>query len=176
MDKSSYEKILIATDGSENANKAAESGIEIARLSKAKVYALHVIKTDSKDPFQNPAGMDWEEAMKPNTVEDITDKQWLEIARVTDVRLRKEHDMDLTRKGEEAIAYVEGMGSDNGIEVEPVLLRGHPAQQIIDFAEKNDMDLVVVGTLGKTADKRFLLGSVAEKVVRNCGVQVLIVR
>ncbi|MDK2891780.1 universal stress protein [Methanohalophilus sp.] len=176
MYKSSYEKILIATDGSKNANKAAESGIEIARLSKAKVYALYVLKTDSKDFCQNPAVVDWIEAMKPKTIEDLTDKQWLEIARITDARLKKEHEMNLIRQGEEAIAYVERLGNENGVNVESVLLKGQPAQQIIDFAEKNDVDLVVLGTLGKTADNRFLLGSVAEKVVRNCGVQVLVVR
>ncbi len=176
MDKSSYEKILIATDGSKNANNAAKSGIEIARLSKAKVYALHVIKADSKDIFQNPASTDWQEAMKPKAAGDLTNEQWLEIAKVTDVRLRKEAEESLTHKGEEAIAYVERLGNDNGVDVEPVLLRGYPAQHIIDFVEKNGVDLVVIGTLGKTADERFLLGSVTEKVVRNCGVQVLVVR
>lgn len=57
-----------------------------------------------------------------------------------------------------------------------VLLIGRPAEEIIDYAEKNDIDLIVMGTLGLTGVKRFLIGSVAENVVRHSKVPVLVVR
>jgi nucleotide-binding universal stress UspA family protein len=51
--------------------------------------------------------------------------------------------------------------------VEFITLEGNPAERILNFAEKQDIDMIVVGSLGKTATERFLLGSVSERVVRN---------
>ena len=48
--------------------------------------------------------------------------------------------------------------------------------RLSDFAENNNADLIVMGTLGKTGLDRFLMGSVAEKVVRGSKVPVLVVR
>lgn len=55
------------------------------------------------------------------------------------------------------------------------LLRGGPADQILSFVEANAVDLVVLGTHGRKGPSRWLLGSVAEKVVRSCRVEVLTV-
>ncbi|MDO9098890.1 MAG: universal stress protein, partial [Candidatus Methanoperedens sp.] len=63
-----------------------------------------------------------------------------------------------------------------GLEVERNTVEGHPAEEIIKYAEKNSISLIVMGTLGKSGLDRFLLGSVAEKVVRNSKIPVLIVR
>lgn len=57
-----------------------------------------------------------------------------------------------------------------------VLLKGSPAHQIVTFVEENAVDLVVVGTHGRSGPSRWLLGSVAEKVVRSCSTAVLTVR
>lgn len=69
-------------------------------------------------------------------------------------------------EGEEAIAYVENAGRAANVEIEPIILEGNPVNEIVDFAEKNDIDLIVLGTYGKTGIQRFLIGSVAENVVR----------
>jgi nucleotide-binding universal stress UspA family protein len=55
-------------------------------------------------------------------------------------------------------------------------LEGNPADEIVNFAEKNDIELIVIGTLGMSGVQRFLLGSVAENVVRHPKVPVLVVR
>jgi nucleotide-binding universal stress UspA family protein len=57
-----------------------------------------------------------------------------------------------------------------------VVLEGNPSHEIIEFADNNNIDLIIMGTLGKTGFDRFLLGSVAEKVTRNSKVPVLVVR
>ena len=57
-----------------------------------------------------------------------------------------------------------------------VILQGVPPEEIIGFSEKNDIDLIVMGTHGRTGIKGFLLGSVAEKVVRHATKSVLVVR
>ncbi|MDW5549383.1 universal stress protein [Methanosarcina sp.] len=82
----------------------------------------------------------------------------------------------LREEGEKAISVVKEHGDASGVEVREVRLEGHPSNEIINFAENNDIDLIVVGTLGKSGLDRFLLGSVAEKVVRGSKVPVLVVR
>ena len=57
-----------------------------------------------------------------------------------------------------------------------VLLKGRPAEQVVAFVAEHTVDLVVVGTHGRNGPSRWLLGSVAEKIVRSCSAAVLIVR
>ena len=62
-----------------------------------------------------------------------------------------------------------------GVEATGVILEGHPPEQITAYAQENAMDLIVMGTLGRTGIDRFLIGSVAENVVRHSKVKVLVV-
>ncbi|AKB18050.1 MULTISPECIES: universal stress protein [unclassified Methanosarcina] len=78
--------------------------------------------------------------------------------------------------GEKAVSEVKEIGEEAGVEVRTVLLDGYPSDEIINFAEYNNVDLIVMGTLGKTGLGKFLLGSVAEKVVRGSKVPVVVVR
>ncbi len=82
----------------------------------------------------------------------------------------------LKQEGDEATKYVADKAEDEGLTVERLTVEGHPAEEIIKFAEKNSIDLIVMGTLGKSGLDRFLLGSVAEKVVRTSKIPVLVVR
>jgi nucleotide-binding universal stress UspA family protein len=79
-------------------------------------------------------------------------------------------------EGERATAFVEEAAKAANVEVESVLLEGNPADEIIEFAEQNGVEIIVMGTLGKTGLERFLLGSVAENVVRHSKIPVLVVR
>ena len=82
----------------------------------------------------------------------------------------------LRKEGGKAVFEVKELGEASGVEVREVLLEGHPSNEIINFAENNNADLIVMGTLGKTGLDRFLMGSVAEKVIRGSKVPVLVVR
>ena len=62
------------------------------------------------------------------------------------------------------------------MEVETRVLKGHPAEKIISFAEDNNIDMIIVGSLGKGGYERVVLGSVSEKIVRHSKVPVLVVR
>lgn len=145
MGRGLYKKVLIATDGSENGAQAINAGMEIARLSNGKAYALHVIDTSVY-----PSGKG--------------DPKWF--------RLIEEQ---FKTFGLEITVTVEEAAKAAGVEVEFVTLEGHPAEKILDFAEKQNVDMIVVGSLGKTDVESFLLGSVSEKVVRNAKVPVLVV-
>jgi nucleotide-binding universal stress UspA family protein len=139
-----YQSVVIATDGSDNTQRAISYGIEIAKLSRATVYALHVVDTSSFS------------------------QSWTAGREAMYEILRKD--------GQKATSKIKEYGEASGVEVIEVLLEGHPSNEIIDFAENNNIDLIVMGTLGKTGLDRFLMGSVAEKVVRNSKVPVLVVR
>ncbi|OEU44000.1 universal stress protein [Methanosarcina sp. Ant1] len=146
MEKSFFKKILVATDGSESAVNAVSHGINIAKATGAEVHVLYVIST--------------EYAVTTRTVRGWTD----------------EFEESLAKRGAVAIDYVKGLGKEAGIKVEPVFLRGTPAEEILDYAEDNDIDLIMMGTHGLTGVKRFLIGSVAEKVLRHSKIPVMIIR
>ncbi|KKG15184.1 universal stress protein [Methanosarcina sp. 2.H.T.1A.6] len=78
--------------------------------------------------------------------------------------------------GEKVVSKIKQIGEDSGVEVREVLLDGCPSDEIIYFAENNNVDLIVMGTLGKTGLEKFLMGSVAEKVVRGSKVPVMVIR
>ncbi len=82
----------------------------------------------------------------------------------------------LKQEGDEATKHVAERAQAEGLEVDRFTVEGHPADEIIKFAEKNSINLIVMGTLGKSGLDRFLLGSVAEKVVRTSRIPVLVVR
>lgn len=149
MDKTEgnlFKKILVATDGSENAVKAASYGVNIAKATGADVYALYVISAEHAVTTRTVMG--WSEAFEEQ----------------------------LANKGEAAIDHVEKLGEEAGVKVEPVFLKGIPAEKILEYAEESNIDLIVMGTHGLTGVKRFLIGSVAENVVRHSKVPVMIIR
>jgi len=141
-----FTKILIANDGSENARRAVSHGIDVARISGAEVYAVHVVSDEHAKLSGKVLG--WAEPFEEY----------------------------LTDRGELATAYVEKAGKEAKVKVEPVLLKGSPAEEILDYADKNGIDLIVMGTQGLTGIKRFLIGSVAENVIRHSKVPVVVVR
>lgn len=82
----------------------------------------------------------------------------------------------LKKEGLQAVGSIKGAGEMEGVNVESVLLEGHPADELTRYAEENEMDIIVMGTLGRTGINRLLLGSVAENVVRHSKVPVMVIR
>jgi len=66
--------------------------------------------------------------------------------------------------------------SNPGIPVHHVFLEGDPATELVRFAADAGMDLIVMGTHGRTGVERILMGSVAEKVMRDAPCSVLVVK
>lgn len=87
-------------------------------------------------------------------------------------RVREDLRSALRESGEEALADIEDRADD----VTTVIREGSPAQEICDYAEEVDADLVATGTRGRHGEHAFLLGSVAEAVVRRSPAPVLTAR
>lgn len=147
-----FERILIATDGSKHSEEAAKTGIEMARLYGSAVTALYVVDIGKE---YAPLG-------------DLTTK----VADSLIAGIRS----NLQNEGNEATRKVEEMAEQAGIAVQRKITEGYPAEDIIRIAKEGDMNLIVMGGIGATGLDRFLLGSVADKVVRTSKVPVLVVR
>ncbi|MEI8004536.1 MAG: universal stress protein, partial [Methanothrix sp.] len=83
---------------------------------------------------------------------------------------------NLHSQGDQAIKRVEEMAEVAGIAVSSKITEGYPAEDIIRIAKEGDMSLIVMGGIGATGLERFLLGSVADKVVHSSKIPVLVVR
>ena len=146
-----YNKILLPTDGSKFAEKAAEHAIWIASKSGAEIIVLNVIQTSSLVGL--PA-------------EDL-------IVRIKEM-LKEEGRRSLERISEMVTEEEKELKIED-IKVTLKTEEGSPAEAILKTVEKEDVDLVVMGTSGKHGLDRFLLGSVTEKVVRSAKCPVLAV-
>jgi nucleotide-binding universal stress UspA family protein len=131
-------RILVATDGSERARKAIDFACDIASRNNATVYLVHVVLLGY---LTSQVG--WPYA--PGEVGSFMD--WM----------RKE--------GEGIIDQAEKAIEAKGVKtVQSYLLEGDPASEILQFAKKNDVDMVVVGTHGAGGAETLLLGSVSHKI------------
>jgi len=139
-----FEKILIATDGSEHSERAARMGIELAKLSGGTVTALYVADT--------------------SRMSHLPDDMLLFSIREL-----------LVKEGNEAVNYVKKLAEESGVAFEKQLIDGNPGEEIPKFAYNAGMNVIVLGSVGRTGLDKFLLGSVAEKVVRSSKVPVLTV-
>ena len=150
MDTVNFKKIMIATDGSDCSRLAVDKGIELAQLSGGTVYAVYVVSTAY-------LSMDGDYFMGMNPYWESIQEAW-------------------KTQGQQAVNYVNDSGEMKGIIVESVLLEGNPSEELIRYAEEGKMDIVIMGTLGRTGLDRLLLGSVAENVARHSKVPVMVVR
>ena len=141
-----FETVVLATDGSESVSRAVGCALDLAARFDAAVHALYVVDA--------------------GRVESLPDE------------VRGDVRAALDEQGREALAGVEAV---NDARAEPATLEtavrvGRPADAIVDYADEVDADAVALGTRGRHGEHSFLLGSVAERVVRTCPVPVLTVR
>ncbi len=80
----------------------------------------------------------------------------------------------LKREGEHAMEQIESVAND--VELKTAMVDGSPAKEIVSYATEESVDVIVMGTSGRSGVDRLLLGSVAERVVRSSPVPVLTIR
>lgn len=78
--------------------------------------------------------------------------------------------------GEEALEEIRGRADEAGVDVVESIREGAPHTAILEYADGEDVDVVVMGTHGRSGLDRYLLGSVTERVVRTADAPVLTVR
>ena len=143
-----FSSIVVGTDGSETASKAVLQATELARQVGASVSLVSAYEPVSGN------------RLREERREVPKDLEWM---------VNPREDVEATLK--EAAENVEGAG----VKVDTFAREGDPADAILDVAEETKADLIVVGNKGMTGAKRFLLGSVPNKVSHHapCGVYIV---
>jgi nucleotide-binding universal stress UspA family protein len=143
------ETILVPTDFSDDATKALETAVDLAKSFGSKVVLLHAYSVEL--PFSSPA-MGGGLILPEGFYVELRDHATLQVERIA-----KE-------------------ASREGVEVRGIAVENTPWMAIIDQAEELPAQLIVMGTRGLTGLKHIALGSVAERVVRKAPCPVLTVK
>jgi nucleotide-binding universal stress UspA family protein len=144
------ETILVPTDFSDDAKRALETAIELARVFDARVVLLHAFSIDI--PL---AGAAYGGALA--LPQDFYTQYRVQATRAVD-QLAKE------------------TGAKEGVSIQGVAIQQTPWVSIVEQAEKLPADLIVMGTRGLTGLMHIALGSTAERVVRQASCAVLTVK
>jgi nucleotide-binding universal stress UspA family protein len=145
-----FTSILVGTDGSETAHTALVRAIDLAAGLGARLQIVSAYEPVS------------DQRLRDEQVEVPADLQWM---------INPHNDVLALLEQTEAEARERGVQ-----EVETFARQGDAADAIVDVAEEQGSDLIVVGNKGMTGAKRFLLGSVPNKVSHHAPCSVLIVR
>lgn len=99
------------------------------------------------------------------------------ITRAADREMRSDLEDSLEAEGREAVEAVREYAKDTGLETVGEIRHGTPSREILEYASEAGIDLIVIGTQGKTPrEKVSTLGSVSERVVDGASIPVLVVR
>jgi nucleotide-binding universal stress UspA family protein len=144
-----FGSIVVGTDGSDTARQAVRQAIDLARQLGAQLQIVSAYEPVPRSRLREEA---------QHAPEDL---QWM---------VNEREDVDATLR--EAASEAE----QAGVTASVYSRQGDPADAILDVAEEQSADLIVVGNKGMTGAKRFLLGSVPNKVSHHAPCSVLIIR
>jgi nucleotide-binding universal stress UspA family protein len=144
-----FGSIVVGTDGSPTAGEAVRQAAELARLSNARVHVVSAYEAVGSARLRDEHKQSAEEL------------QWL-------VNPRDD--------AEEALRAAADGVREAGVEVATYARQGDPADAILDVAEEQRADAIVVGNKGMSGASRFLLGSVPNKVSHHAPCTVVIIR
>ena len=88
----------------------------------------------------------------------------------------KRAEKQAVRQAQDYLEDIAATIQDRGLVVKPIVSLGQPGLEVVRFAETNGIDLIVISTRGQSGLSRWLMGSVADRVVRGATVPVLLVR
>lgn len=143
---SNYKNVLVAYDGSEMSKKAMQTA---ADLLKGKEGGQLTVVNVWQMPVIGGEGI------------------------AIDLRRYQEESEKYAQK---LVDEAESLVSEANIPVKKVVLNGHPSTRILEYAEENGIDLIVMGNRGLNALKRMFLGSVSLRVVQEAPCDVLIIK
>lgn len=144
-----FSSIVVGTDGSDTATQAVRQAVDLAGAVGAKLQLVSAYAPVSEQRLSE------ERRQAPE------DLQWA---------INPREDVDTTLETAAEVAR------EAGVPVNVYPRQGDPADAILDVAEEQEADLIIVGNKGMTGAKRFLLGSVPNKVSHHAPCSVLIIR
>jgi nucleotide-binding universal stress UspA family protein len=148
----SISSILWPTDGSESSFGALEAAVEIAKKFNAVLYAVQVVQ--QVPPLVVGSGV------APMAVKGF------------DVPL---YQQELLKSAEDDLSRVVSEKIPQEIDTVSEIRIGKPAEIILEFSLEKNIDLIVMATQGRSVFSRFMIGSVAEKTIRQSTIPTLII-
>ena len=144
-------KILVAVDGSNPSLIASNYAIDLAKKNDAELMILHVI-----DPSYSELG--FAISPRPEKLQQVATR--------------------VLKKREGIVDKVKQKARENKVNVKSDITGGNTSvvKEIVEYAENNKVDMIVIGSRGKTGFKKMLLGSVASGVVTYSHCPVLVVK
>lgn len=154
-------KILLAVDGSKGAKKAAkEASLFSGSFNDVEVTILTVLKN-----------------LDTNSVYDIPDSMYTSVSTETLQELSGQKNEEYKQIGYKIVDEAADFFKKRDVKIKKVVKIGQdPADVICDFAENNEIDMIVIADKGLGKVKRFLLGSISDKVVHHAQTSVLVVK
>jgi nucleotide-binding universal stress UspA family protein len=144
-------KILVPLDGSEWSFRAAKYAIKIAKMANAEIVCVYAVVSLPSTAYASPHAS----ALIPRYIEEA----------------KKE-----AQKWYDEVNIIAEKAGVVRLSAETILDVFSVADAIISYAEKNNVDLIIMGTKGRTGLKKFVLGSVASGVISHAKSPVLVVR
>ena len=144
-----FDSIVVGTDGSDTAGEAVRQATELANAIGAQIYLV-----SAYEPVGN-------QRLREERQQVPDDMSWM-------VNEREDVEATLRDAG--------GRVEQAGVKVQTFARQGDAADAILDVAEEQNADLIIVGNKGMTGAKRFLLGSVPNKVSHHAPCSVMIIR
>ncbi len=148
IDYPKYKKVLFCTDFSVNSNCAFDYAFGIAKRDEGVLYILHVIPA-------NPNQYNLERHLTKTELDRIK------------ATLQEDRDKLF------ADQYLSHIKDKNNVKV--VTKSGREDEKIIEFAKEENIDIIVIGTHGRTGLEHALIGSVAEKIIRRSPIPVFVI-
>ena len=143
-----FKNVLVATDGSRHAAAAASEAIGIAKKNNSKLVVLAVVPSESMQPM---------DIVHSDMSRDIIAAKELSVA-------------------ENSAKAVKAAAQKEGVAVEAFIMGGKPADAIVQTAKEKNVDVILLGSHGKTGVDKLLMGSVAERVIVLASCAVLVVK
>ena len=160
-----FNKVLVPLDGSELAEAVLPYVEDLGQRCAAEIVLLQVIPMPrdmtTAPIFQAPMSL-------PGSTEDEV------IARHPIHRAQEIESLRVD--SERALAGVRERLSKAGLSVRVEVLFGRPANRIVEYALKEEVDLIAMSTLGRSGFSRWMFGSVADEVVRAAAIPILLIR
>ena len=152
------DKVLVAVDGSDRSIEAAHRAANMLEEKDVEITVITVMQEATGTVYDVPHGTT--SAMTTETME----------------KLREEQEEMAKEKGERIVKKAATFYRELGMDVKEVIRFGSPADIICDYADTNDMDMIVLADKGHGGVKRYLLGSISDKVVRHANTSVLVIK
>ncbi len=142
-----YNNILVALDNSEFADRVMAEAIELAKTLNGKLTAVAVV---------DYSVMTYVDVNGPVVMPEVLEA------------IRDSYEIVLNKCRAEA--------EKAGVHFQQETLTGNPAGRILEYADDNGVDLIILGHIGRSAASQFLLGSVSHKVSNYAKCSVLIIK